>query len=63
MLKDLLIKEEEMRLSQKTQKLLSSIENRQDIDWMDMIDHLQRQLIIETIGENASEEEIVLGLK
>ncbi|CAF4437741.1 unnamed protein product, partial [Adineta steineri] len=37
-LKHLLIKEEQLRLSQQTQQLLSSIQDRTDIDWMDIID-------------------------
>ena len=62
-MKNLLIKEEQMRLSSKTQELLSSIEQRKDLDWIDVIDYLQRQLIIEAIGTNPSEQEIELGLK
>lgn len=54
-----------MRLSPSTQQLLSSIEHRQDLDWMDIIDHLQRQLIIEAIGPDppSTEPEIQQGLK
>ena len=52
-----------MRLSQQTQQLLSSIEDRKDIDWMDVIDHLQTKLIKEAIGEDATEDEIQHGLR
>lgn len=62
-LKDLLIKEEQMRLSQQTQQLLSSVEDRKDIDWMDVIADLQTTLIKETIGEDATEDEIQHGLR
>ena len=62
-LKQLLIKEEQIRLSQETQQLLSSIEDRKDIDWMDVIAHLQIQLIREAIGEDATDEEIQQGLR
>ena len=62
-LKQLLIKEEQIRLSQETQQLLSSIEDRKDIDWMDVIAHLQAQLIRETIGEDATDDEIQQGLR
>ncbi|CAF3372327.1 unnamed protein product, partial [Rotaria sp. Silwood2] len=58
-LKDLLIQEEQIRLSQETQQLLSSIEDRKDIDWMDIIADLQTKLIKEAIGE----DEIQCGLK
>ncbi|CAF1409673.1 unnamed protein product [Adineta steineri] len=61
-LKHLLIKEEQLRLSQQTQQLLSSIQDRTDIDWMDIIDQLQTQLIKETIGQDATESEIQHGL-
>ncbi|CAF4337681.1 unnamed protein product [Adineta steineri] len=62
-LKHLLIKEEQLRLSQQTQQLLSSIQDRTDIDWMDIIDQLQTQLIKQTIGQDATESEIQHGLK
>ncbi len=62
-LKNLLIKEEQMRLSQQTQQLLSSVEDRKDIDWMDVIADLQTKLIKEEIGEDATEEEIQHGLR
>lgn len=62
-LKDLLIQEEQMRLSQETQQLLSSIEDRKDIDWMDIIADLQTNLIKKAIGEDATEEEIQYGLR
>ncbi|CAF1433075.1 unnamed protein product [Rotaria sp. Silwood1] len=62
-LKDLLIKEEQIRLSQETQQLLSNIEDRKDIDWMDVIADLQTNLIKEAIGEDATEEEIQCGLR
>ncbi len=62
-LKDLLIKEEQMRLSQQTQQLLSTVEDRKDIDWMDVIAQLQTKLIKEAIGEDATEEEIQHGLR
>jgi hypothetical protein len=62
-LKDLLIKEEQMRLSQETQQLLSTIEDRKDIDWMDVIADLQTKLIKETLGEDATDDEIQHGLR
>jgi hypothetical protein len=62
-LKDLLIKEEQMRLSQQTQQLLSNVEDRKDIDWMDVIAGLQTKLIKEAIGEDATEDEIQHGLR
>jgi hypothetical protein len=62
-LKNLLIKEEQMRLSQQTQQLLSIIEDRKDIDWMDVIAHLQTKLIKEEIGEDATDNEIQHGLR
>ena len=62
-LKDLLIKDEQMRLSQQTQQLLSSVEDRKDIDWMDVIANLQTKLIKEAIGEDATEDEIQHGLR
>jgi hypothetical protein len=62
-LKDLLIKEEQMRLSEQTQLLLSSVEDRKDIDWMDVIADLQTKLIKETIGDDATEDEIQHGLR
>jgi len=62
-LKNLLIKEEHMRLSQQTQQLLSNVEDRKDIDWMDVIADLQTKLIKEEIGENATEDEIQHGLR
>ena len=62
-LKQLLIKEEQMRLSSQTQQLLSSIEDRKDMDWMDVIADLQTQLIREEIGEDATEDEIQHGLR
>ncbi|CAF1087003.1 unnamed protein product [Adineta steineri] len=61
-LKHLLIKEEQLRLSQQTQQLLSSIQDRTDIDWMNIIDQLQTQLIKQTIGQHATESEIQHGL-
>ena len=62
-LKDLLIKEEQIRLSPETQQLLSSIEDRKDLDWMDVIADLQTKLIKEAIGEDATEDEVQHGLK
>lgn len=62
-LKDLLMKEERMRLSQEVQNLLGSIENRTDIDWMDIIADLQTNLVRETIGPDAAPEEIQHGLR
>ncbi|CAF4951483.1 unnamed protein product [Rotaria sp. Silwood1] len=62
-LKDLLIQEEKMRLSQETQQLLSSIEDRKDIDWMDIIADLQTNLIKNAIGKDATEDEIQYGLR
>jgi hypothetical protein len=62
-LKDLLIKEEQMRLSEQTQQLLSSVEDRKDIDWMDVIADLQTQLIREAIGDDATDDEIQHGLR
>ncbi len=61
--KELLIKEEQIRLSHQTQQLLASIEDRKDIDWMDVIAHLQIQLIREEIGEDATDYEIQHGLR
>jgi len=61
-LKDLLMKEEQMRLSEQTQQLLSSIEDRTDIDWMDVIAELQTKLIKEAIGDDATDNEIQHGL-
>ncbi len=52
-----------MRLSSRTQQLLSSVEDRKDIDWMDVIAHLQTQLIREEIGEDATDDEIQHGLR
>jgi len=52
-----------MRLSHHTQQLLSSVEDRKDIDWMDVIAHLQAQLIREEIGEDATDDEIQHGLR
>ncbi|CAF1090069.1 unnamed protein product [Didymodactylos carnosus] len=62
-LKDLLIKEEQMRLNAETQHLLASIEDRKDIDWMDMISDLQTKLITEAIGDNATQDEVQHGLR
>ena len=62
-LKDLLIKEEQMRLSRQTQQLLSSVEDRKDIDWVDVIADLQTKLIKEAIGEDATKDEIQHGLR
>lgn len=62
-LKQLLIKEEQIRLSSETQQLLASIEDRKDIEWMDIIADLQTQLIREEIGVNAIDEEIQHGLR
>ncbi len=63
MLKNLLIKEEQLRLSPHTQQLLSSIEDRTDLDWMDVIAHLQTQLIKEELGQDATEHEVQHGLR
>ncbi|CAF3883335.1 unnamed protein product [Rotaria sp. Silwood1] len=52
-----------MRLSQETQQLLSSIEDRKDIDWMDIIADLQTNLIKNAIGKDATEDEIQYGLR
>ncbi len=62
-LRDLFIKEEQIRLSQQTQQLLSTVEDRKDIDWMDVIVELPTKLIKEAIGEDATENEIQLGLR
>jgi hypothetical protein len=62
-LRDLLIKEEQIRLSQQTQQLLSIVEDRKDTDWMDVIAELQTKLIKEVIGEDATEDEIQHGLR
>ena len=62
-LKNLLIKEEQMRLSQQTQQLLSTIEDRKDIDWIDVIAELQTKLIKEELGEDATDDEIQHGLR
>jgi hypothetical protein len=39
------------------------VEDRKDIDWMDVIAELQRKLIQEEIGKDATEEEIQHGLR
>lgn len=52
-----------MRLSKQTQQLLSSIEDRKDIDWMDVIAELQTKLIKEEIGDDATDQEIQHGLR
>jgi hypothetical protein len=52
-----------MRLSEQTQQLLSSVEDRKDIDWMDVIADLQTQLIREAIGDDATDDEIQHGLR
>ncbi len=62
-LRDLLIKEEQIRLSQQTQQLLSIVEDRKDTDWMDVIAELQTKLNKEVIGEDATEDEIQHGLR
>lgn len=62
-LKNLLIKEEQIRLAPRTQQLLASIEDRTDIDWMDVIAQLQTELIREEIGQDATDEEIQRGLR
>ena len=62
-MKKLLIKEEQIRLSSRTQQLLSSVEDRKDIDWMDVIGQLQTELIKEEIGDDATDEEIQRGLR
>ena len=62
-LKQLLIKEEQLRLSPEIQQLLGKIEDQRDIDWMDIIDDLQTHLIRDAIGENPSVDEIRQGLK
>jgi hypothetical protein len=62
-LRDLFIKEEQIRLSQQTQQLLSTVEDRKDIDWMDVIVELPTKLIKEAIGEDATEDEIQHGLR
>ncbi|CAF3189164.1 unnamed protein product [Rotaria sp. Silwood2] len=62
-LQDLLMKEEQIRLSRETQQLLSSIEDRKDMDWMDVIADLQTNLIKEAIGQDATEDEIQCGLR
>ncbi|CAF1993298.1 unnamed protein product [Rotaria magnacalcarata] len=51
-----------MRLSQETQQLLASIEDRKDIDWMDIIADLQTDLIKTFLGEDATLDEIQYGL-
>ncbi len=52
-----------MRLSQQTQQLLLSVEDRKDMDWMDVIADLQTKLIKEEIGEDPTEDEIQHGLR
>ncbi|CAM4972152.1 unnamed protein product [Rotaria socialis] len=52
-----------MRLSQETQHLLASIEDRKDIDWMDIIGDLQTDLIKTFLGEDAAHDEIQYGLR
>ncbi|CAM4837810.1 unnamed protein product [Rotaria magnacalcarata] len=61
-LKYLLIQEEQIRLSQETQQLLANIEDRKDIDWMDIVTDLQTELIKKAIGEDATQDEIQYGL-
>ncbi|CAF3852630.1 unnamed protein product [Rotaria magnacalcarata] len=61
-LKYLLIQEEQIRLSQETQQLLANIEDRKDIDWMDIVADLQTELIKKAIGEDATQDEIQYGL-
>ncbi|CAF4089627.1 unnamed protein product [Rotaria sp. Silwood2] len=61
-LKDLLIQEEKIRLRQETQQLLLSIEDRKDIDWIDIIADLQSKLIKNAIREDAIEHEIQCDL-
>lgn len=52
-----------MRLSEEIQQLLSNIEDRKDIDWMDIIADLQTKLIKNAIGTDATEDEIQYGLR
>ncbi len=52
-----------MRLSQQTQQLLSNVQDRKDMDWMDVIADLQTKLIQEAIGEDATEDEVQHGLR
>ena len=60
---DLLIREEKLRLSEETQQLLSTKEDRSDIDWINIIADLQTNIIKEAIGEDATEDEIQYGLR
>ncbi|CAF4968027.1 unnamed protein product, partial [Rotaria sp. Silwood1] len=45
-LKDLRIQEEQMRLSQETRQLLSSIEDQTEIDWIDIIADLKTKFLL-----------------
>ncbi len=49
--------------SQQTKQLLSSVEDRKDINWMNFIANLQTILIREEIGEDATDDEIQHGLR
>ena len=52
-----------MRLSPQIQQLLSSVEDRMDMDWMDVIAHLQTQLIKDELGQDATDDENQRGLR
>jgi len=57
----MLHKENETRLSADFQALLSSIEDSKDVDWLDMVEVMQRNLVQE-FGFSGSEENIKTGL-
>jgi len=57
----MLRKENQIRLSADFQALLASIEDRKDIDWLDMVEEMQRNLVQE-FGFSGSEENINTGL-
>lgn len=50
-LKDLLRRENDMRLSEKTQKIYASLEDRYDKDWQDATAELQEELVTEFLTE------------
>ena len=52
-----------MRLSLQIQQLLSFVEDRMDMDWMDVIAHLQTQLIKDELGQDATDDENQRGLR
>jgi hypothetical protein len=47
--------------SQQTQQLLSSVEDRKDINWINVIANLQTILIREEIGEDATWFEVIIS--